>query len=417
MKFWVWLSFKLLRSSSKNFFDISGWVGLLGLMLGVASLVVSMSVMSGFEQTLKKNVIDASGHLQVFKPNYKNKKDFYLGMAPLENQVDAVTEFLNLEAVVAKSGKISGVMVQGIDFKDQMAVDLRSRLLQWQGGKDFELNHPIDSKINLQDNEALIGKGLAHRFRVNLGDEIYLVVPLKDEGDPTSFKRERKKIKIKGVLDLGRYEYDERMVFINISEAQKIIHVDEDKVSGFIVKLKNENLLQSFAQELSKNIGEMFRIRDWQDVNENLFEAVKIERVVIFFVVLIIVLAAAFNIATQLYVSVVRKYPTIGLLKALGISEKKIWRIFSLQGLMMGLLGLVGGFLLGKLFCWGFVYLESKFNILPQSVYSIDQIDLSLRGWDIIWIILATLSISVLVSVRPARKGAKLSPVEGLRYE
>lgn len=405
MKFWIWMSFKLLRSSSKSFFDISGWVGLIGLMLGVASLVVSMSVMTGFERTLKKNVIDASGHMQVFKTAVKDRKDFYLGLESIKKEVLAVTEFLNLEAVAAKAGKISGVLVQGLQMSDNalMAVDLKSRLLE--------------GELNLAPGEALIGKGLAHRFRLKPNDDLFLVVPLKDEGDPTQFKRERKKIKIKGILDLGKYEFDERMVFVPLAEAQQLVHANEDKISGYILKLQDENQVRSLGDELIKNLGESYRIRDWKDVNENLFEAVKIERVVIFFVVLVIVMAAAFNIATQLYVSVIRKYPSIGLLKALGVSEKNLWRLFSIQGVMMGFFGLVGGFILGKFFCWGFLYLESKFGLIPQSVYNIDQIDLSLRVWDVVWIVIATLLICGVVSLRPAKKGAKLSPVEGLRYE
>jgi lipoprotein-releasing system permease protein len=158
-------------------------------------------------------------------------------------------------------------------------------------------------------------------------------------------------------------------------------------------------------------------VRDWRDVNENLFEAMRLEKVVIFFVIFVIVIAAAFNVASSLYINVVRSYPEIGILKALGVSQGQLARIFSIQGVLLGFVGCVAGLLGGLALCIGFTILENQFGILPGSVYKLDRIDVQFRAIDLISIFSATMLICFLATWAPARRAAKLTAVEGLRHE
>lgn len=157
-------------------------------------------------------------------------------------------------------------------------------------------------------------------------------------------------------------------------------------------------------------------IRDWRDVNENLFDAVEIERVVIFFVILIIVIVAAFNISATLYVSVVQRNSDIAILKTLGVSRKQILKIFTLQGVFLGLVGVLLGLVLGMILCQLFMVLQNQFELIPGSVYKIDSIIIKIRMIDVFAITLATLVISFLATLAPALRSSRLTVVEGLRY-
>jgi lipoprotein-releasing system permease protein len=206
------------------------------------------------------------------------------------------------------------------------------------------------------------------------------------------------------------------MILTGIGTTQTLSEVG-DRFSGLLLKFENIEEARNIGGRISKELGPGFVVKDWREVNENLFEAVAIERVVVFFVILVIIIAAAFNVASTLYINVVTKFSEIALLKSLGLSKKAIVQIFSFQGFLIGCVGLVLGVVVGMLLCLVFAWAEAHFQILPGSIYKIDRIDLSLRFQDLISISLATLLICVLATLAPAFRGAKLSPVEGLKNE
>jgi lipoprotein-releasing system permease protein len=187
--------------------------------------------------------------------------------------------------------------------------------------------------------------------------------------------------------------------------------------SGLLLKIENPQDARDVSIRLAHGLGSDYKVRDWRDVNENLFEAMRLEKVVIFFVIFVIVIAAAFNVASSLYINVVRSYPEIGILKALGVSQGQLARIFSIQGVLLGFVGCVAGLLGGLALCIGFTILENQFGILPGSVYKLDRIDVQFRAIDLISIFSATMLICFLATWAPARRAAKLTAVEGLRHE
>lgn len=403
----AWIAWRLLMSRT-TLFGGSAPLALVGLVLGVAALVASMAVMSGFEMTLKNAMADVSGHAQVIKRSRINDdwKELEDRIRKIEPTLESSARFVFVEAVMAHSGKISGVLVQGVDA-DRLdeVLNFKNRVIAGSG-----------TLKGAEPNAALIGKGLAKKMSLQEGDRFRVVVPVADAIDPSSFQRKVGQFQVHGILDLGKYEWNERFILTDIGTAQEVAGIG-DRYTGLLMKFADINRARTAALNLSMTLGSPYWVRDWRDSNENLFEAVEVERPGIFFVVLVITLVAAFNISATLFVNVVRRYKDIAILKTIGVSEKDIVKIFVFQGLFLGVIGLGLGFLLGYILSLLFSLAQSKLGLIAGEVYRLDSIDINIRWVDSIAIVIATLLICFIATLAPARRGGKLNPVEGLRNE
>lgn len=403
----LYIAWKLLFTR-KALFGGSTPLSLLGLVLGVACLFVSMAVMSGFESTLKKTMADVTGHVQIIErpKSNPNWQEFVEELKAKEPLITVATRFLYLEAVLAHEGQISGVLVQGVDKENyNQVLNLNARISE--GENSLESQDQIPS--------ALIGKGIAKRMNFKVGDTFKIVVPISDSLNPGVFKRQIGEFRIKGILDLGKYEWNERSIVVDIHEAQKVALIG-NRYTGLLLKTKDIEKARQVSFQLAKKLGSQFWIRDWKDVNENLFDAVAIERVVIFLVVLIIVIVAAFNISSTLYVGVIQRNNDIAILKTLGVSKRQVLHIFTLQGLFLGAFGFLCGNLLGLILCQLFMWGQRVFELIPGSVYRIDNIVVEVRLLDLTAIGLVTLFICYIATLAPALRSSRLTVVEGLRY-
>lgn len=406
------IAYRLLKRGRGFGLDLTGWISLAGLVMGVACLVVSMAVMSGFEKTLRESLSDVTGHVQIFRYRIGNEPPEKLKerVQKIVPETKAMTRFLSVEGVLAHKGRIQGVFMQGLDEGEAWKVlNLERRLL------DGELAIRGASKES-PNARVLIGKGVAETFGLKPGDTFRLLVPLPSEFDPQEFKRKIGVFEVAGVVELGKFEYDQRMIMMPIKDLQKLADVGS-RDSGFILRVEDGLKARAASFRLSEQLGPGFRVRDWRDINENMFDAVEIEKLVVFFVILVIVVAASFNVATSLYVNVVQRYPEIGILKALGVSPRQMVGVLCLQGVALGIIGCTAGLGLGVVLGYFFEWAQTNLGLLPASVYKISYIELDFRPQDILAILGVTLVICVLATLAPARQGAKLSPVEGLRYE
>jgi lipoprotein-releasing system permease protein len=382
-------------------------LSVIGLVIGVASLVVAMAVVSGYESTLKRTVIDVSGHVLVMKRGASLSADeFTRDVAPLVPEMVAATPFLYLEAVIATQGQISGIVIEGMDLSTVHSVlNLKSRLKE---GRFTDEMADVPS--------AWIGKGMAKKYKLKVGDRVHVVLPVNAEFDAGSFRPRLGEFLVRGILDLGRQDYDARYLMTDLKSAQELAQVG-DKVSGFQMRLVSPDAAASVAKRIATQFDYQYWARDWEDVNHNLFEAARLEKVIIFVVLLVLIIAAAFNVSSTLFVGVVKRYHDIGLLKTLGATQRSIRRVFLLQGLGLGLLGSVLGLILGLLLCGMFMWAQAHFRLIPAEVYKLDRIQVEIRFGDFFAIIGACLLICFVFSWAPARRGAELRPVEGLRYE
>ncbi|WII72027.1 ABC transporter permease [Bdellovibrio sp. 22V] len=404
----AWISWRLLMSR-KTLFGGSAPLSMLGLILGVAALVASMAVMSGFESTLKNAMADVSGHAQVVKRSRfpDDWQELTERIRKAEPTLVDSTRFVFIEAVLAHQGKISGVLIQGVDTEHVGNVlNFKNRVVSGSA----EWGPPGEVPL------AMLGKGLATKMNLKVGDRFRVVVPVADTVDPSKFQRRVGEFQLQGVLDLGKYEWNERFILTDLMAAQKVADIG-DRYSGLLLRFQDVDHARDAAFNLSGVLGSPYWVRDWRESNENLFEAVSVERPGIFFVVLIITLVAAFNISSTLFVNVVRRYKDIAILKTVGLSQKDIIKIFAFQGLFMGGIGIFFGFILGAILCGLFAFAQSRLGLIAGEVYRLDSIELNIRLIDSVAICVATLLICFIATLAPARRGGRLNPVEGLRNE
>lgn len=408
------ISLRLLKSKGSALVSFSGWISLIGLMLGVACLVVSMAVMSGFERTLQKNVSDVSGDLQIyFTP--RSGLDIEESLLNEIPGHEAHSGFLASEAILAHQGRIRGILLQGLDYSVLPSVlNLESRIIEGSFPGAAATDSPADQSP--AEDSVMIGKGIARELNLRPGDTFQVVVLLAGELDVGKFRRKIGEFKVAGILDLGKYEYDQRMVVMHLPKLQGLIEVNQ-KLSGYLVRLDGPERALQVAPQLADLLGNGHRVRTWKDVNENIFEAVVIERMIVFFVILVIVFAASFNVMSSLLVNVYQRFHDIALLRALGFRKVWIMRIFQIQGMVIGVIGSLAGLALGIILALSFEWVEKRFGLVPGSVYKIDSIAVQFRWQDLVSILVATNLIALGATWLPAKKGAELLPVEGLRYE
>ncbi len=406
MSAWIWIATKLLFTR-RVFLGGSALIAYSGLILGVGFLVVSMAVMSGFEDSLKRAITDVSGHVQVISRNARPEpwEKLEAKIKALEPTTISTTRIVYLEAIATQNGVISSAAIMGVDFaRIHDVLNLQPRILNG------------NAVIEPGSKKVVIGKGMQKNLNIAVGSKLKVVLPMMDEWDPTRFIRFLEEVEVVGVMDFGKHDWNERSLIMDLQTVQKFGRMG-DRYRGLIVRMQDADHARDAAFNLTANLEGDFRARDWKDLNQNLFEAVKIEKPIIFCVVFLIVIVAAINISSLLYVTVVQRFPDIAILKTVGVSRRGIMTIFTLQGLLIGGGGVFLGTLVGLLFSALFQILQNNFGLLQGSVYRVDTIEVSVEFRDWIVIAVTTLVISLLATLAPALKGAKIQPVEGLRYE
>lgn len=403
-KLYLWLATRLLFNR-KFFFGGSAPLSIFGLILGVAALIASQSVMRGFEVSLKNAMIDITADVQIVKRGklIDDWGSFSEKLKKNNPEILKMAKFAYAEAVLAREGRVSGVLVQGMDSED-----LASTLNITQRLKSGRM--PINT------HEISIGVGLARKFNIQVGDKVYLAVPLSTPFEGQSFRRQSGEFVISGIADLGKNDWNDRLILANLKDLQKLIEIG-DRYTGAFLKIKNSDEAAQFSLKILDQLGPRYSVMNWFDVNRNLFEAVALEKIVIFFVVFLIVIVAAFNISSTLYVLIRQRYKDISVLKSMGLAAKSVRRLFVIQGFIVGTVGSLLGFALGLVLCAGFMFLQKHFSLISGSVYKIDRIDVNVSALDFVIIYLATMTACLLAAYYPAQKGASLQIVEGLKEE
>lgn len=405
----IWMVYRYLKER-RRFISLNVILSVLGMSLGVAALVVAMAIVSGYESTLKRVSIDSFGDIILARRGSSLALDaaFIQRVKEATPDLQAWTPFLITEAIFVSKGKVSGVIIEGIDTETHSDV---LKLKQHLREGEFVLKNSSD-----QAPTALIGKELKRKMGLEVGDSFRLVVPVTEKMGSDRFRPKSIQLKLAGVLSLGRHDFDERYVILNLSTLQEFTGLI-DKVSGLRLKIKDSDQAELTSAKISTEFGFPFWTKTWRAANSNLFEAVKYEKPVIFTIVCLIVIAAAFNISTSLYVSVLRRFRDISVLKTLGASPHFIRGLFVRQGLIISLSGSMLGVLLGLFLCRFLIWLQNYIPLFPGEIYRIDFVQLETRSIDILLILVVSTIIGYFSTWSPAKRGSRLKPVEGLRYE
>lgn len=409
MSFSFWVLKRYIKAW-RRFFDISILLTILGIAVGVAVLVVAMSAFSGFQTTLKEAMMEVFGHVAVYRrgeQKIENAKALREKIKKHYKDVAHDMAFLNQESLVSSKGKISAVLLNGIE-KDKAA-----KVLNISGRID-------EGKVDWSETDgfpaAFLGKDLAKKLALKPGDTFNVIFPRASKVSVSDLNPIVKKFYVSAILDLGQYEFNSRFVFVDLPVIQSVLNTKS--ISGIRFKLKKSELAGEWARDVQEDLGwNNYSAVDWEQPHKNFLAAIEYEKYVMFFVILIILITACVNVTTSLFVLVLKKYRDISLFRTMGASPSMIVMLFCVHGLFMGVVGLVLGLGLGFAMCFLFEVIQKMFPLMPSDIYKISFIASDFRMSDLLLICVSTLVICFISTLIPAIRGARLSPIEGLKYE
>jgi lipoprotein-releasing system permease protein len=410
MKYEFFIGSRYIRSRQRSsFISLITGFAVSGVIVGVMVMVVVIAVMSGAETAFRKRILGVSSHLLIMRhggpfAGYKSIIDF---VEKIEG-VDAATPFIYTQVILRSKSSTSNAVLRGIDPESAKRVTtvFDSESLKEITGKKQKDN----SKHRIPG--IIIGKELARELNVNKGDSVIMVSP----GDlMSSFGNMpvMKQFNVVGLVDSGMYEYDSTLAYIHINEAQTILNVQES-VTGIEVRVFDIYNARHISEEINEKLKFPYWTRDWMQMNQNLFAALKLDKTVMFVILILIILVAAFNIASVLIMMVMEKTRDIAILKTMGSSNKSIKKIFLFKGMIIGIIGTLLGTGIGLILCQ--LLKKYRFIKLDPKIYPFTTLPVNIEIIDIAVIAVSTLVICFIASIYPAYKASRLKPVEGIRY-
>ncbi len=408
-----YVAFRYLRARrQEGFISVTAWFSFLGIALGVAALIIVMSVMNGFRHDLLEKIIGMNGHLTVYSntgalPDYDELTE-KIKKIPGITRANPIVEG---QAIGSAHGNASGVMVHGLyleDLKDHKNVT--DNLIQ--GGL---------SLFN-KANSALIGRRLAEKLGLTVGDKLTLLSP---QGTETAFGTmpRTRTFEIGGIFDAGIIQYDSAFVFVPLETAQKFFQLGEG-VSGIETFTDNPEKSEVFKAEIYNILEDhKARVVDWKQSNKEFFSTIKVERNVMFIILTLIILVASFNVISTLIMLVKDKGRDIAILRTMGATKGMIMRVFFIAGSSIGVLGAFVGTLGGLLFSWNidsirkFIESLSGAELFRAEIYFLSKLPARVDPWEVIQVVVISLVLTFLASLYPSWRASRLDPVEALRYE
>ena len=408
----LFVSWRYLRSKRKEVFIsfITG-ISISGVAVGVMALIIVLAVMTGLTDELRDKILGTNAHILIFKrggwiKDYPElgqqiaQKPHVVGVAPfIFRQVMLQSNFTSLEST------LKGIDLQAEQQTSNLAANIR------QGKLDFL--EPGTGQSGRQGDGILIGSELAKKLQVSIGDPIALIAPMTDTDSAWPVPK-RKVFQVTGIFDYGMYEYDSNLVYISISSAQAYFQTG-DLVTGLGVKVDNLFGSKSVALDLQRELGIAYSVRDWTEMNKNLFAIFGLYKKALFLMLTLIVIVACLNIASTLIMMVMEKNRDIAILKSMGARSASIKKLFVTQGVFIGFVGTGLGCLLGFLVCW----IADTYHVirLEGGVYYLNYLPFKIMPLDFTLVAVSSILICFLSTLYPAIQAARLDPAVALRCE
>ena len=425
MSFEFFISLRYLRAKRKQIFvSIITFISIAGIFLGVAALIIVLAVMNGFETDLRNKILGINSHV-VLMQYTGAMKDYQKVLTEVE-QVEGVvasTPFIFSQAMLRNEGRTSGVILLGMSVDSAFKVINLGKM--HEGNIDY-LSERQRSTIGLGKDKSVlpgivIGKELAKNMGLLLFDPVSIISPM-GISTPMGMVPKMKKFVVVGIFDSGFYEYDSTLAYVSLRDCQDFLNLGE-RVTGLEIKVNDIYKANIIAKSIEKKLGFPFWARNWMEMNKNLFSALKLEKRVMFIILSLIVLVAAFNIICTLIMIVMEKNKDIAILKSMGATSASIMKIFIYQGVTIGaigtLMGCIGGLAVALNLEKLSVSIENLFGfkILPGDVYYLSQLPSQVNYSDVVIIIIGTMLICFLSTIYPSMRASKLDPAEALRYD
>jgi lipoprotein-releasing system permease protein len=401
MKYTWFLALRYLCPPRRKLFSLlTMYIAVAGIAIGVAALVVTLGIMTGFHREIRSRIMMMYPHVMVS------------GRATLDENIledipgiVARAPFLYSHVILKKGNNVNTTVVKGVDFeREQRVVGIARTFLKREGP-------------GLSTGTVFVGKELAKNMDLDVGDTVVMILPTQT-ATPFGMLPNTQKLRVAGVFSSGIYEYDSNLCFIDFNQARALFFDDAtgslNAVTGYGLRLSSDRVIPDVMQRLRAQLGYLFRVLSWEQMNYNLFSALKLERVVMIVVVGLIIIVACFIILSNMLFMGIQKSRDIGILMSMGASRGEIARIFLFQGVFLNFTGIVSGTALGLLLCH--LVRTYQFIRLPQDVYYIDRVPVHIAGGDLAIVLCIAVLVGFLASLYPARRVAQFDPIEIIRY-
>ena len=401
MSYELWLGVRyLVRRRRERFVSVIALLSIGGVALGVMALLVVLAVMSGFDHDLKEKLVATNAHLTVEAEGGVTEIEPLIRQIAGTEHVVGVSPYVMGQAIVRLSDRAFGILVRGLDIQREVRVSKLQEYLVMGG-------------LPSRDEEVVIGSELASQIQAGPGDPLRLISPADGK---------LHELVVSGIFRSGLYEYDSGLIGVTITRAQQLFG-RVGTVSGLSVRLDSLDKASEVKAKLQAALGPSYYVRTWMELNPILFGALHLEKITMFVILTLIVAVGALNIVSMLIMSVMEKTKDIGILRSLGATRSSVAALFLCQGCLVGslgiCLGLAGGLLLADNLNAIANWLEATFGIsvFPPSIYYLDHIPTQINSGDLVWVVCAAFVLTVLASIYPASRAARLVPVDALRYE
>ncbi len=414
MSYELFIGLRYLKAKRKQtFVSLITFISIAGVMVGVTALIVVIAVMNGFKEDLRDKILGVTSHVVIsrFDGNISNYQEVRAKVEEVSG-VNAATPFIYTQVMISSRKAISGAVLRGIEPKTASKVINLPKNLRAGSLEELEAEN---KPAGLRSTPGIIlGNELARNIGASRGEPVMVISPL---GRLTPLGRvpRSQTFRVAGIFDSGMYEYDSTIAYVSLWAAQRFLGIG-DRVTGIEVRVDEIYEADRVARAVGKALdGYPYWSRDWMRMNKNLFSALKLEKIVMFIILTLIILVAAFNIVGTLIMVVIEKTRDIAILKSMGATRRSIMKIFMIEGAVIGLvgtlLGLLGGYTLCKLLA------TYKFIELPSDVYYISTLPVQMNPLDVAIIALAAIVITLAASVYPAWQASRFDPAEAIRYE
>ncbi|MGC9006341.1 MAG: FtsX-like permease family protein [Sulfurihydrogenibium sp.] len=398
---YIKISLRYLFSVKSNLLSFMTIVSIIGITLGVAALIVTLSVMNGFMFGLKSKLLETAPQIMILKAdeNFTTSEDVFNKLKKYPEVLD-YQPFVYNQAILSKDSQVVPVYVRGVDpQKDLNFMNLKNKL--------------ILGEYNLSDNCVILGKDLAFMLSATVNDQLNLLSPVGRK-TPLGYLPKIKPVRVCGIVDLGIYEYNSTFVATNIKFAQEFFDM-KDNITGIQLKLRDPFKADVVKEKLEKDIQYPYVLKSWMDMNKSLFQALQLEKFAMFLVITLIVVVASFNIASLISTKSREKRKEIAILRTLGADRSFITKVFLFQGIFIGVIGSFIGTVLGL----AIVFIGDTYKVvkLNPEVYLIDHLPLKISSLEVFIIFMASMFICFVSSIFPAITASKESISEVLRYE